>query len=230
MRRRNLMRNRKLRIILCVFLCVILSGALQMSSMTLAALSDSGTDPVPGPGPGDRIRPAAWGGAIDIQSLPLGTVKFSTIGNYDYYYVNQAPTSAANRGDIPFVGIYPARRLRNGTNTGDSVIEDNGRKVYQHRNASSSSGYVAGDILVGLETRNTANLSGKTLVMYSRIRPVSGSFALVFRDGASEARIAPVSSPSGLSSLSCLRRGSSSASRSFSMPLGLTNEKLTASK
>jgi hypothetical protein len=45
-----------------------------------------------------------------------------------------------------------------------------------------------GDSLVGLEARNTTNIADKTIVMYAKFRPVTGSFGLYFRDGNNEAR------------------------------------------
>ncbi|MDR2904212.1 MAG: DUF4981 domain-containing protein, partial [Clostridiales bacterium] len=151
----------------------------------------------------DTHRPVAWGGSIDIQTLPLGPVKYLGLSggnnNNAYYYVNTPPTGANNRGDIPFVGLYPNRRITtdgqipgNGTegNVADSVVVDTttGKKVYSHKNGYGSGGNAVGDSLVGVETANGANIAGDTLVMYAKFRPVNGSFALSFRDGNNEAR------------------------------------------
>ncbi|MDR0381145.1 MAG: DUF4981 domain-containing protein [Oscillospiraceae bacterium] len=142
----------------------------------------------------DTQRPAAWGSRINIQTLPLGDVKFSSYpasGNQNnYYYVNNPPGGVTDRGDIPFVGLYPNRRIVGvGNATGDSVQIDpaTGRRIYVHKNAATG-GNAIGDTLVGVEPQNSTNIAGQTLVMYAKIRPVSGSFALSFRDGNGECR------------------------------------------
>ncbi|MDR1157432.1 MAG: DUF4981 domain-containing protein [Oscillospiraceae bacterium] len=142
----------------------------------------------------DEHRPSVWGGKVSIQSLPLGEVKylpFTLVNSNNFYYVNNRPTSATNRGDLPFVGLYPNRRIQgSNSTTADTVQIDptTGKKVYVHKNANPSAGYATGDTFVGLEPRNTTNIQGQTLVMYAKVRPVSGSFSLSFRDGNNESR------------------------------------------
>ncbi len=143
----------------------------------------------------DTQRPAAWGTKIDVQTFPLGDVIWSNYpasGNTNnYYYVNNPPAGVNERGDLPFVGLYPNRRIvGSGKTTASKVIidEDTGKKVFWHKNGNGSSGNAIGDTLVGLETQNTTNIAGKTLVMYAKVRPVAGSFALSFRDGNAECR------------------------------------------
>ncbi|HCC34418.1 MAG TPA: hypothetical protein DEQ02_01790, partial [Ruminococcaceae bacterium] len=152
----------------------------------------------------DDHRPAAWEAPINIQTFPLGDVlgKSFTMGSHAhyFYYINNTPTGtgAGQRGDLPFVGLYPGRRLANPGNppagtegvTADKVQLDpaTDKKVYVHKNFSGSGGSAVGDAFVGVENQNTTNIAGRTMVMYAKFKPVSGVFAIAFRDGNQEAR------------------------------------------
>jgi len=140
----------------------------------------------------DTHRPAQYGRPINIQTLPLGgPVRFRSYSNHNYYYINNPPTAAASRGDIPFVGLYPNRFLAFGDMTGDNIVidETTGKKVYVHKNtAGTGNANAVGDTQVGIEAQNTTNIAGQTIVMYAKVRPVSGSFSLSFRDGNTECR------------------------------------------
>ena len=142
----------------------------------------------------DEHRPSIWGHRVDIQTLPIGDVKYIAYSggshNQNYYYVTTAPESATARGDVPFVGLYPNRRLATGADgTGDKILIDptTNRRVYSHKNVGTA-GNAVGDTLVGLEHQNGTNIAGQTIVMYSKFKPVNGGFALSFRDGSNECR------------------------------------------
>ena len=141
-----------------------------------------------------NYRPFAWDGPIDIQSLPLGSPVLAK--KYDmelFYYINEEPEGAYARGDLPFVGHYPARRLTldGGPGvTGDSVILDTttGKQVYRHKHNATNTNY--GDGNIGIEASNDEDLTGKALVYYMKFRPVAGALCMGFRDGAGQVRYA----------------------------------------